>query len=384
MTQNYLFFQHVVDWCGCSPNDFKPEDWQRLLATEQKQVFFARKFEPIINQAVVLKIEEWLYGPYIEDPPTPSLRNYWQSLYHHEDISPKPDDALLSVVTSLIRIQLKAYKTHLLNYKRLIEVTTFMENDSYRGFLIHFETSVDCSFELMARPQQISQASRSSPLGKRIRYLEVSTDFDQKEQISRNFAKVLGPQSEPVVVLHLGASETDNTVTYNLTVVWINPTGKIADISDLHIEDTNTVTIHFGKTNMKQPLLPGQWVAKIIHRKSILAQCTFVIVPLDKTNTDSSYNDELIETDFYAGSNWNVFASPKNEIALLEQQAIADSRRVGLDLIDWIDSLVDRFFVVKSVCIVDENKKAMFDDLPVCGQTNWSSMGPDPKSDIYF
>lgn len=355
-----------------------------MLATEHKQVFFARKFEPIINQAVILKIEEWLYGPYSEDPPTPNLRNYWQSLYHHEDMSPKPDEALLSVVTSLIRIRLKQFKGHLMNIKQLFEVTTFMENDSYRGFLIHFEASSEISFELFARPQQISQASRSSPLGKRIRYLEVSTDFDQKEQISRNFAKILGPHSEPVVVIHLGASESESTVTYNLTVVWINPTGKIADISDLHIEDTNAMTIHFGKTNMKQPLLPGQWVAKIIHRKSILAQCTFVVVPLQsKTTTVPSHNDELIETDFYAGSNWNTYAASKNEITLLEQQAIADSRRVGLDLMDWIDSLVDRFFVVKSICIVNVDKKTVFDELPVCGHTNWSSMAPDPKSDIY-
>lgn len=331
---------------------------------------------------MILKIEEWLYGPYSIDPPLPNLRNYWQSVYHHEDTSPKADAALLSVVTSLIRMQLKAFTEHELNFNQLIEVTTFMESDSYRGFLIHFDASSNYSFEFLARPQQISQASRSSPLGKRIRYLEVSTDFDQKEQISRNFAKILGPHSEPVVVLHLSASDSETTVTYNLTVVWINPTGKIADISDLHIEDTNAMTIHFGKTNMKQPLLPGQWVAKIIHRKSILAQCTFVVVPLS-TATHSTHNDELIQTDFYAGSNWNVFASSSVDIASLERQAMADSRRVGLDLTDWIDGLVGRFFVIKSVCIVDEVKKIIFDELPVCRQTNWSSMAPDPKSDIY-
>lgn len=328
---------------------------------------------------MIQKIEEWLYGPYSADPPTTNLENYWQSLYHHLDTSPRMDDALLSVVNSLIRIQLKNFKSQLLYFKALLEVTTFMENDSYRGFLVHFDT-LECSFEFLARPQQISQASRSSPLGKRIRYLEVSTDFDQKEQISRNFAKILGPYSEPVVVLHIGPSETDALVTYNLTVIWINPTGKIADISDLHIEDTNAMTIHFGKTNLKPPLLPGQWIAKIIHRKSILAQCTFVVVPLNKP-IDSSM-DELIENDFYVGSNWNIFASTKSEIAVLEQQALADNRRVGLDLMDWIDSLVDRFFAIKSVCVVGANAK-MFDELPVCATTNWSSMAPDPKSDIY-
>lgn len=234
-----------------------------MLATEPKQLFFARKFEPIINQAVILKLEEWLYGPQSEDRLVPNLKNYWQSLYHREDKSPKPDEALLSVVTSLIRLQLQNLKNHIINHKELIEVTTFMENDIYRGFLVHFEASSgneSISFEFLARPHQISQASRSSSLGKRIKYLEVSTDFDQKEQISRNFAKILGPNSELVVVLHLGPSESDTTVTYNLTVLWINPTGKLADISDLHIEDTNVMTIHFGKTNLKQPLLPGTFI----------------------------------------------------------------------------------------------------------------------------
>lgn len=132
---------------------------------------------------MILKIEEWLYGPYPEDPPISNLKNYWQSVYHHQDTNPKPDDALLSVVTSLIRIQLKHLKNHVMNFKELIEVTTFMENDMYRGFLVHFETSPDCHFEFFARPQQISQASRSNPLGKRIRYLEVSKENNSFESV---------------------------------------------------------------------------------------------------------------------------------------------------------------------------------------------------------
>ncbi|RZF43963.1 hypothetical protein LSTR_LSTR014254 [Laodelphax striatellus] len=33
-------------------------------ATEGRPLFFARKFEPIISQAAILQLEEWLYGPY--------------------------------------------------------------------------------------------------------------------------------------------------------------------------------------------------------------------------------------------------------------------------------------------------------------------------------
>lgn len=49
-------YRHICDWCGCSPNDFKPEDWIRLQATETKQLFFGRKFEPVVNQLVILQL----------------------------------------------------------------------------------------------------------------------------------------------------------------------------------------------------------------------------------------------------------------------------------------------------------------------------------------
>ncbi|XP_014678746.1 PREDICTED: xylosyltransferase oxt-like, partial [Priapulus caudatus] len=56
-------YKHIVDWCGCSPNDFKPGDLIRLHATESRPVYFARKFEAIINQQIIEDVETWLYGP---------------------------------------------------------------------------------------------------------------------------------------------------------------------------------------------------------------------------------------------------------------------------------------------------------------------------------
>ena len=28
-------YKHIVDWCGCSPNDFKPQDFLRLQVPEK-------------------------------------------------------------------------------------------------------------------------------------------------------------------------------------------------------------------------------------------------------------------------------------------------------------------------------------------------------------
>lgn len=34
-------YKHVVDWCGCSPNNFKTEDWMRL----QVNLYFELSYE---------------------------------------------------------------------------------------------------------------------------------------------------------------------------------------------------------------------------------------------------------------------------------------------------------------------------------------------------
>ena len=57
-------YKHIVDWCGCSPNDFLPRDWNKILSTRSRNLFFARKFEAIVNQGVINKLDAWLYGNY--------------------------------------------------------------------------------------------------------------------------------------------------------------------------------------------------------------------------------------------------------------------------------------------------------------------------------
>lgn len=67
----------------------------------------------------------------------------------------------------------------------------------------------------------------------------MSSDFDQKEQISRNLLMTLGPFSEPAIVFHF----TAGTSTYNVSFLWVDPIGQIVDISEFHIEEGNVVNI---------------------------------------------------------------------------------------------------------------------------------------------
>lgn len=398
-------YKHVVDWCGCSPNDFKPDDWQRLLSTEAKQVFFARKFEPVINQKVIAKLEDWLFGQPAEEEI--NYHRYWQSAYDMNDISPKPDEALLTVAKSIVGLKLAdATEQHgggsyVLGTIR--EISLHMDSDVYRGFLIHtavtFEHLGRIEMEIFARHEQLPQASRSLAIGKRITHLEVSSDFDQKEQISRNFAKVLGINSEPVVVMHLSESDASAVSQYNVSVLWISPTGRLADVSLMYIEDSTAGnSIHFSKTNMKVPLMAGIWTIKLIHRKGVIGKCDFMICPvIDDLALPLETIDELAGNDvFYDSIAWSAYLVNQSEVVRLTAAALTNANRSGADQLQWIDEMVKRFFVIKDICVASNDDVSTTTtpmmkttnrpdrmSFHLCRNTSWSSMAPDPKSDIY-
>jgi protein xylosyltransferase len=54
----------------------------RLEGTESKQLFFARKFEPLIHQEIINRIDDWL-GLTIGQGGDDERHHYWQNVYHH-------------------------------------------------------------------------------------------------------------------------------------------------------------------------------------------------------------------------------------------------------------------------------------------------------------
>lgn len=396
-------YKHVVDWCGCSPNDFKPDDWPRLQATEVKQLFFARKFEPIVNQAIILKLEQWLFGPYSGE--FSNLHQYWQSIYNADDTSPSPDSALLSVATSLARINSAQTGFSLDKSFRVAEVNTYMEHDMYKGFLVRYRTTEAEQYELLARPQQMSQASRMSSIGKRIKHLEISSDYDQKEHLARNFGKILGPTSEPVAVLHLIGATDEGSV--NVTVLWINAIGYLADASTMTIENAATtaaspatVSISFVTAKMSRPLIAGIWTVKIVHKRTVIAQCKFLVCPDDNVIAETKDNDNdqhlllapissiVAAATTTGGDNnlWKTYLPTKQERDNLELSAKENWKLIGNDRKMWIDSLVRQLYTIESVCAIVRRTTNVTDEkdvMPLCKDTNWSSLAYDPKSDIY-
>lgn len=413
-------YRHVVDWCGCSPNDFKPEDWTRLEGTEVKQLFFGRKFESIINQAVVQKLEEWMAAGEVTE--LENLKSYWQSIYHHLDTNPKADDALLTLCTSLIRLSMESHfegviaeqqRAELMATVKILEVTYYMDDDRFKGFLVRFHMEDAAKnrleFEFLAKGTQMVQTNKKSKFAQRISVLEVSTEFDQKEQRARNYAKVMGPFADPVVVFQLRRTKEAAGSQANVTALWIDPVGNIGDISEIIIDDQPNL-IYFAKANLIHPLRPGVWTVKFVQQGTPLALVKFLVIPLEfiSEKAISQSKAKVVnrgaenESSYGNSLDWDRHLLPRADRVELTEKMRGNSDRFGEELEQWIDRLVKNFYLVHGYCIVVVSAENLIVDrtnrdgqqstsswrrelegrFEHCSRTSWSSLAPDPKSDI--
>jgi protein xylosyltransferase len=365
-------YRHICDWCGCSPNVFKPDDWLRLQATDQKQLFFGRKFEPVVNQLVILQLEEWLFGPYNHG--YVNLNSYWQNIYHFLDKSPSPNEDLLTVTESLIRINSKSNSIQqFYEPLKVLEVHDYFEMDVYKGFLIKHEARINSNLtvelETLCRPNnQHAQVSKTNKIAKKIMQLDVSGDFDQKELISRNFPRIIGQNSEPILIVKLsGTSHVENT-TVTLSVMWIDPNDEVIEVGELVIEDVTITSINFSKSNIKNPT-SGTWTVKIMQKKTLVGMTKFLITPSSIMNSNSN-NVKTKDLN----SSQNQLDKLISNFYVIKDTCISYNQKNIRDIIgSYLGNLGGTNDIYNSNNIIKFNE---------CKKSLWSSYAPDPKSEL--
>ncbi|XP_058802558.1 xylosyltransferase oxt isoform X3 [Phymastichus coffea] len=244
-------YKAVVDWCGCSPNDFKLEDFGRIKGTAEKNLFYARKFEPVIDQRIIDRVEQWLYPEKLNT--TAALTGagydvYWQSIYHQDVTSPPSDDALLTVGDSLSRLiylhfghsdnRIDPTEVH------LVEISAYFRENRFKGILVRAaieKFALESSTYMQSNvPQQIEvlieqkkNLVTNKPWSTKTLSLTVNTDYDQKEQMFRNFLGSIGPLSNPVLSYEFDAG---SIMPQNMTILWLDPMDRVAEINYLNEE----------------------------------------------------------------------------------------------------------------------------------------------------
>ncbi|XP_030765815.1 xylosyltransferase oxt [Sitophilus oryzae] len=380
-------YKHVVDWCGCSPNDFRSEDWPKILNTLSRPLYFARKFEPIVNQMVILQLELWLYNMEKPSKQVQNLYSYWQNLYHHHDLGVALDDSLMTLGNSVFRTvfrKLSNMTTCNIELHNLLQVHSFHLKDNYKYTLFLYNSSWNgniSDIEVAVKPVSKTIKVKTNPLIESLISLGVSSEYDQKEQLSRNFLRILSPYSDPVLIYKFSSLKTSKQ--YNMTCLWIDPTGTLRDVSGYSIEEGSLVG--FVKPNLRQPHIPGSWKVRIIYSDSLLAQVSFLIMPMlyhygspemSMLHPGPTMNSNL-------GEAFAKFLPNVSEREISERNAVKNSQKRGDSLLEWIDSLVGLFFSIETVCVDSTTVRNVC--RPVgssCQETDWSSLAPDPKSAI--
>ncbi|CAG4947735.1 unnamed protein product [Parnassius apollo] len=390
-------YKHVVDWCGCSPNDFRTEDWPRIQNTLNRQLFFARKFEPIINQEVITRVEQ-LIG--LNDHyRVQNVEGYWQNIYDTQDIPASTDDTLLSHAGSILRHNAKTLLQEgcKMELGDILEINLYKYADIYKGNLILYKASIHGTDELLVetwyKPKHHLELNFQSQYIDLVKMFKVSSEYDQKEMTFRNFASILGPLSEPVLVYQF--SPQMDKLNTNFTIIWLDPSGVIADVSTIHKEENNVT--NFIKLNIRTPLLPGVWKVGLLEQNNALIAVTkFLVTPLEYFAGREMSHQETSLIHSGSMSSYKNFSYLKDidflpgvtDSLLLRELTESNVRRIGQDLREWIDSLSVAFYDVLGSCvrIYSNNLKEKL----VCGNykfsecvsTEWSSLSPDPKGTI--
>lgn len=335
-------YKHIVDWCGCSPNDILPQDFHRLLALQRRPVYFARKFEPSVSLTSLNLVDELVYG--INLPADlPSLTSFWLNEYHHEDVVPDVSSMWISIYLSFVRMSLHQIKVHTLCHffmTTLLESTLFIQNDKFVGIVVTYEarTSDNASrvlFESLLKPSlHYKPSDVRHDVSERLVNIEVGTNFDAKEALFRNYAGLIASDSEIAVQLLWRHGRPVSSVALSL----ITPEGLAADVTGINVT-TESATNSFYHPQLSRPLLPGVWIARATvvsnGRETVIGETPFLVIP-------------------------NVIGE-------------GDSVRL----------LLDKAWTIAGNCASSDFSKLWNTCQPrlaACSSTSWSTRYPDPKS----
>ncbi len=381
----------VVDWFGCSPNDVRVEDlgWLTNLSDD---LFFVRKFEPIVSQFALDFVDHWLDGfDMREDPYSfpifPGRFSDWLNVYHHLDsLSPKKELVSFGLVAAQRNLDLNfgrgPYKV-----KELKEITVYQDRDLLQGILVRYTAEGRSEVELEARVHPKVMPNTNEVADPKISSF-VGSEHDPKESMFRNKVGVLGPTSDPVLVVR--ADEvTNRTVDYD--VLFFDPAGDIFAVESVKLEagagtlknepfapfDRNAP---FVRPVLPKPLRPGVWTVVVVDTYTnpwpqTVIQLPFLVMPI--------VQEEDASVDYPPPPSPWVFSTFHSHLAVANLSRIAEEnqRKRGDDLFRWATDLVDEFYYFTDTCKVSEDA-SLPADWPLCKDAAWSSLSSDPKSEV--
>ena len=385
--------------------DITPEDWVKVNGTGKKQLFFGRKFEPIICQSMLDKIDQWISANNNEDKifqqkldnwDHPSRIRYWQNIFHHLDSSPLPDTAVVEVSKTLSSVviddQLKEVTNQGFQFEKLLEVTSYHENDNLNGILLKFSMKDESGeikiFEALVGSKM--DVIRKQTTFRQVELL-VGTGYDPKELIFRNFLFAMNENSSPMLMYSFKSAEEKEEEDFLMKIALVDPKEDIVFVTEKAVSNgtTNKDAISL---EAKKPLMPGIWTTMVVNQKTndLLAKVPFLVFPT-KNTVEYKTNSQLLVSKEERERLLKLFhkhsSDTQNNEGMTFKTLNLDQKKK-----EWPKLLAREFYSLKDkICESSFNDKSDHSDnqaknrspnLPLCEDTIWSSLSPDPKSTI--
>ena len=383
-------------------SDFTPEDWKKVNGTGKKQLFFGRKFEPVICQSMLDEVDIWINANNKEDKMNqnslinwdhPSRPRYWQNVYHHLDTSPAPNMAVVEIANTLLIITDDVFVKNSLQTWRvgsLQEITSYHNDDELEGVLLKFDMLQSDNrahmFEVFVKSNMDVMGPKSIIF--RSGEFQVGSDFDLKELVFRNVLNAMNEESKPVFVYSFSEADETQEEEFMMKVAWTDPAGNVAYITENFISN-KSVNKENIKLELKTPLMSGIWTISVINEQNnqILGRLPFLVFPT-KNNVDHkilSYQEN--NADYETISKLLKQTQTDRDIRYLTLNQKFSER----DSIEsWKKLLANDFYSLISMChsikdtdeTKDNHENLSNHNIPHCKDTIWSSLSPDPKSSI--
>ena len=219
-------------------------------------------------------------------------------------------------------------------------------------------------------------------------YLQVGTDFDPKERVFRNFARLIGPSDNPCVFLQWTPGEQ-----YFITLTWIDPVDHIAGSFDTTVDKDREETHH--SPPFVHPLRPGRWTVKMLYQWMVVAEVHFLVVPLALYDHKPLEAHQSVSFNTGPANNNYVnkdFSSMKSLFQLsdstqLVKEANKKAQVEGDKLHAWVDDWMEQFWSVLGFCVTSPTKSSTETrtgclGFKLCEKQPWSTYYPDPKSEL--
>ncbi|XP_050072788.1 xylosyltransferase oxt-like [Anopheles maculipalpis] len=383
-----------IEWLGCSPLTIRRENWPQIQQSISETVYAVRKFNPIFDQTIILMVEEYAFGKYPSN--VPNLNAYWQNVYHHED--EKHDSrmgAVLNVAHVLLYMNARANGYAGYEVLKILEITHYFNRDAFEGFLIRHTALIDghrLELEVLVKPKNkislnrkqeiLSLETQTKPQRWLNVKLEVTNVIDVVESFPIDFDRVLSAGKRPTLVFHLPPAKNvlaKQNINHTVTVDWIDPHKRSVVVEPYTIVEGEENANHYALRNtaLQIPLAEGIWSAKVALNGSYVGMVDFLVVSNEPIELPrfTTPTDQCTRPRGFLETLKNVSCTIESGESVLQKHA-------------RFSTIVQTMFQLENTCLAEGGIATEHFNLksPLirCSDVLWSTLSPDPKSDINY